>query len=118
MHAGKSFHPPLVLLHVIYFYSLLYVLNFHLLPGGIHCIYLKPRDRKSANHVWCSRYITKPYKISSGFRSISWIFKMHTFGSCFVKGNFLFRGVSNCQIYISHASVLALGLVLGLAQVF
>jgi hypothetical protein len=27
---------------------------FHLLPAGIHCIYLKSRDHKSANHVWCS----------------------------------------------------------------
>ena len=25
---------------------------FHLLPSGIHCICLKPRDHKSANHVW------------------------------------------------------------------
>jgi hypothetical protein len=28
-----------------------------LLPGGIYCIYLKPRDYKSANHVWCSPYL-------------------------------------------------------------
>jgi hypothetical protein len=26
----------------------------HLLPSGIHCIYIKPRDHKSANHVSCS----------------------------------------------------------------
>jgi hypothetical protein len=25
----------------------------NVLPGGTHCIYLKTRDYKSANHVWC-----------------------------------------------------------------
>ena len=35
--------------------------NFTLLPGGIRCIYLVPRDHKAANHVWCSPiYITIP----------------------------------------------------------
>ena len=32
-----------------------------LLPGGIYCIYLKPRDYKSANHVWCSPYLYNNY---------------------------------------------------------
>ena len=26
--------------------------NFHLLPGGIDCVYQKSRNHRSANHVW------------------------------------------------------------------
>jgi hypothetical protein len=30
---------------------------FHLLPGGIHCIYLKSRDHKSAIHLKRTKHI-------------------------------------------------------------
>ena len=46
------------------------IIMFHLLPGGIPCIYLKPRDHNSANHVWRSPIPNKDFFTTPNFTFI------------------------------------------------